>query len=122
MSTNEEINWEQLSLVVGDENDPGDEEMKDLYRLFVDDAGQRLGRLCDSQAGHELIFIAKESHKIRGAAASFGFDRVAEFLRVVESQIETLPRARIEELLVQARAAFDNSVRCVAARFPGLAA
>ena len=74
---NAEINWEQLSLVVGDENEPADEEMVDLYRLFVDDAGQRLGRIVAPEGPLDLTFVAKEAHKIRGAASSFGFDRVA---------------------------------------------
>ncbi len=122
MNMNAEINWEQLALVVGDENEPADEEMIDLYRLFVDDAGQRLGRIASPQETIDLTFVAKEAHKIRGAAASFGFDRVADILREVETRINQLGQPVIEQKLREARAAFDASVRGVAEKFPALAA
>lgn len=122
MNSNVIINWEQLSLVVGDETEPGDEEMKDLYRLFVDDAGQRLRKLASNDGSFDRTFVAKEAHKIRGAAASFGFDRVADVLRTIESEIADLHQERIEEMLRQALVAFETSVRGVAQRFPGLAA
>ncbi|HEX9781809.1 MAG TPA: Hpt domain-containing protein [Opitutaceae bacterium] len=122
MNTNEEINWEQLALVIGDENDPGDEEMKDLYRLFVDDAGRRLGTLVSSVGTRERVFIAREAHKIRGAASSFGFDHVAEILRLVETQINDLSQERLDDMLRGAVEVFQASIRGVARKFPGLAA
>lgn len=122
MNTNPAINWDQLAIVVGDENDPGDEEMKDLYRLFVDDAGQRLRKLCAPQVEFDRTGVAKEAHKVRGAASSFGFDQVSDILRTVELQISELHQDRIEELLRQALVVFQASVNGVAQRFPALAA
>lgn len=115
------INWEQLSLVMGDEATPGDDEMKDLYHLFVEDAGQRLRTLASPDMPFERMRIAKEAHKIRGAASSFGFEQVAMLLRTVETQIGELPQDRVEQLLHEALACFGSSVREVQARFPALA-
>ncbi|MGH8019666.1 MAG: Hpt domain-containing protein [Opitutaceae bacterium] len=119
---NADINWEQLALVVGDENEPADEEMIDLYRLFVEDAGQRLGRISNPAAAVDATFVAREAHKIRGAASSFGFDRVADILREVETQINQLGQVVIQQKLHDASAAFQASVRGVAEKFPALAA
>jgi HPt (histidine-containing phosphotransfer) domain-containing protein len=115
------INWEQLSLVLGDETCPADEEMKDLFRLFVSDAGMRLRGLTDATRPFERVAIAKEAHKIRGAASSFGFDHVAALLRTVEGQINELAQERIEELLRDSLTSFDQSVREVQERHPSLA-
>ncbi len=122
MNSSNVINWEQLSLVVGDENEPGDAEMIDLYHLFVDDAGRRLRALAVPTAELDRTAVAKEAHKIRGAAASFGFDRVADILRTVETQIAELPPQRVGELLAEAVTLFEASLRGVVERYPALAA
>lgn len=115
------INWEQLSLVVGDELSPADEEMKDLFRLFVDDAGRRLSALCSSTTPIDRTFIGKEAHKIRGAASSFGFEQMAGMLKDVEMQAQTIAQAQLEVLLHEASSLFEQSVREVSERYPGLA-
>jgi len=116
------INWEQLSLVVGDELSPADEEMKDLFRLFVDDASHRLGALCAGTQPFDRTAIAKEAHKIRGAASSFGFEQMASLLKDVELQAQTIAQAQLEGLVREAHALFEQSVREVRDRYPGLAA
>lgn len=122
MNTNAEINWDQLALVVGDDSGPADEEMVDLYRLFVDDAARRLESLAAPVPGLDLPLIAKEAHKIRGAASSFGFDSLSDLLRQIETQINQLERGRIEAMLREALGIFSGSVQSVATRFPRLAA
>lgn len=122
MNSTLNINWEQLSLVIGDDTEPGDEEMKDLFRLFVDDAGRRLRALNPPSSPFDRTAIAKEAHKIRGAAASFGFDQVANLLRTVETQIAELNQEKIEELLRDSLQAFDLSIAEVHGRYPALAA
>jgi HPt (histidine-containing phosphotransfer) domain-containing protein len=115
------INWEQLSLVLGDETNPADEEMKDLFRLFVSDAGMRLRGLTDPARPFDRTPIAKEAHKIRGAASSFGFDHVSSLLRTVEGHITELSQERIEEMLRDALTSFEQSVKEVQERHPELA-
>jgi len=116
------INWEQLSLVVGDELNPADEEMKDLFRLFVDDASRRLDAVCAGTTPFDRTRIAKEAHKIRGAASSFGFEQMAGLLKEVEMQVQTAAQAQLESLVREARSVFENSVREVRDRYPGLTA
>ena len=65
--------------------------------------------------------VAKEAHKIRGAASSFGFDHVAGLLRTVETQINVLQPARAEDLLRDALESFVQCVREVQERHPSLA-
>ncbi len=115
------INWEQLSLVIGDDENPADEEMKDLFRLFVSDAGMRLHALTANDKPFDRTVVAKESHKIRGAASSFGFDQVASLLRTIEMQAAELPQERLEEMLRETLALFEASVREVQERHPSLA-
>lgn len=115
------INWEQLSLVVGDELSPADEEMKDLFRLFVDDAGRRLAALSSETTPFDRTLIAKEAHKIRGAASSFGFEQMAAMLRDVEMQAQTIAQAQLESMVREAKSLFEQSVREVCERYPGLA-
>lgn len=116
------INWEQLSLVVGDELSPADEEMKDLFRMFVDDAGRRLADLSSGATPFDRTVVAKEAHKIRGAASSFGFEQMANLLRDVEMQAQTIAQAQLEGLVREAHTLFEQSVREVKDRYPGLAA
>lgn len=116
------INWEQLSLVVGDELNPADEEMKDLFRLFVDDAGNRLATLCSNTTAFDRVFVGKEAHKIRGAASSFGFEQMANLLRDLEMQASTGEQAHLETLVRDAAALFEQSVLEVRHRYPGLTA
>jgi HPt (histidine-containing phosphotransfer) domain-containing protein len=115
------INWEQLSLVIGDDSSPADEEMVDLFRLFVSDAGTRLRGLAANDQPLDRVKVAKESHKIRGAASSFGFDQVSTLLRTIEMQAADLAADRIEEMLRDALALFEASVREVQERHPNLA-
>ncbi len=116
------INWEQLSLVVGDELSPADEEMKDLFRMFVDDAGRRLATLCSETTTFDRTIISREAHKIRGAASSFGFEQMANLLRDVEMQAQTASQVQLECLVREASSLFEQSVREVSDRYPGMAA
>lgn len=114
------INWEQLSLVIGDDENPADDEMKDLFRLFVSDAGARLRALTSGDAPQDRTVVAKESHKIRGAASSFGFDQVATLLRTIEMQAADLAPERLEQMLREALTTFEACVREVQERHPNL--
>lgn len=115
------INWEQLSLVIGDDENPADDEMKDLFRLFVSDAGTRLRGLTSGTQPFDRTLVAKEAHKIRGAASSFGFDQVSNLLRTIEMQAADLAQGTLEGMLRDARSLFDASVREVQERHPSLA-
>ena len=115
------INWEQLSLVIGDDENPADDEMKDLFRLFVSDAGARLRNLTGGPRPLDRTVVAKETHKIRGAASSFGFDHVAGLLRTIEMQAADMGDAILDEMLREALTSFETSVRDVQERHPNLA-
>lgn len=114
------INWEQLSLVVGDELNPADDEMKELFCLFVDDAGKRLNGLRTGGAPFDRVLIAKEAHKIRGAASSFGFEQMAGLLRDIEMQAPTIAQEQAEALVREAATLFEQSIREVKERYPGI--
>lgn len=120
MNNCQAINWDQLSLVIGEENEPADDEMRDLYKMFVEDASQRLRALREPSVASQPENVAKEAHKIRGAASSFGFEHVAGILRSVETQITELNPERIEQMLHTAVNSFEQSVAEVNSRYPNL--
>jgi len=120
MSTTITINWEQLAMVVGDEGDPGDEEMQDLFRMFLDDAGGRLRKMAAPDSGLDRPSIAKEAHKVRGAAGSFGFNHLAGILTTIEVQIEEHSPERLDSLVQDALRTFDQSTSEVRERYPDL--
>lgn len=120
MSTTTTINWEQLAMVVGDEGDPGDEEMQDLFRLFLDDAGGRLRKMCAPDSALDRTAIAKEAHKVRGAAASFGFEQLVGILTTIEVKMEEHSPEQLESLVQDALRTFDRSASDVGERYPNL--
>lgn len=120
MSTTLTVNWEQLALVVGDDGDPGDEEMQELFHLFLEDAGMRLRKIADPGTGLDRSAIAKEAHKVRGAAASFGFDQLAGVLTTIEVEMEQHSQERLDALVQEAVRSFDNSVHEVREKHPEL--
>lgn len=121
MTYEQTINWEQLSMILGDEGDPIDEEMADLFRDFIDDADRRLDTLASLDPVSNPDGVAHEAHKIRGAALSFGFERFASILQTVETRVLELSPDEIERLLVAAREGFGRSRGEVERRYAYLA-
>lgn len=109
MTYAQSINWDQLSMILGDEGDPIDEEMADLFRDFIDDADRRLDTLSGFDPVSNPDGVAHEAHKIRGAALSFGFERFASILQTVETKVLELSPDEINRLLVSARELFGHS-------------
>ncbi len=115
------INWNQLSMILGDETDPIDEEMADLFRDFIDDADQRLDILDGFDPVSNPDGVAHEAHKTRGAALSFGFERFASILQTVETRVLELSPDEISRLLEAARDTFGRSRGEVSQRYAYLA-
>jgi HPt (histidine-containing phosphotransfer) domain-containing protein len=103
------INWNQLAMILGEVEDPIDEEMADLFRDFIEDAGRRLDTLDSVDPVSEPQRVAHEAHKIRGAALSFGFERFAAVLQTVETRVLELSPDEISRLLAAARELFTQS-------------
>lgn len=120
MSTTTTINWEQLAMVVGEEDEPGDDEMQELFRLFLEDAGGRLRKMGASGSALDRIATAKEAHKVRGAAASFGFDHLAGILTTIEVKMDEHSSEHLDALVQDALRTFDQSVNDVKERYPDL--
>ncbi|MDQ8184923.1 Hpt domain-containing protein [Pelagicoccus sp. SDUM812002] len=122
MSDSELIDWEQLEMIFGEEEDEFDEDMAELFHEFVEDGNGQFGKIDAAEFSTDRVIIAKESHKLKGSASNFGFTRVANLLAHIEDDIETLTAEDFEKSLESARADFEKSIETVMARYPGLAA
>ena len=121
MINQDSINWDQLSMILGDEGDPVDEELADLFRDFIDDAARRLVELSSLDPISEPDGVAHEAHKIRGAALSFGFEQFASILQTVETRVLELTPEEIGRLMSAACETFEHSRDLVGRRYAYLA-
>lgn len=121
MINQESVNWDQLSMILGEEGEPVDEEMAELFRDFVDDAARRLEQLNSKDPVSDPDGVAQEAHKIRGAALSFGFEQFASILETVERRVLELTPEEIERLLAGAGDVFEQSRNLVVRRYAYLA-
>ncbi len=122
MSDSELIDWEQLEMIFGEEEEEFDEDMAELFHEFVEDGNGQFGKISAAEFGSDRAIIAKESHKLKGSASNFGFTQVAGILGHIEDDIESLTPEDFVESLAAARAAFEKSIEVVMARYPGLTA
>ena len=121
MINQESINWDQLSMILGDGGDPVDEELADLFRDFIDDTARRLVALSSLDPISDPDGVAQEAHKIRGAALSFGFEQFASILQTVETRVLELTPEEIGRLMNAASETFERSRDLVGRRYAYLA-
>jgi len=122
MSDSALIDWEQLEMIFGEEEDDFDEEMAELFHEFVEDGNGQFALINSAAFDSEKAKIAKESHKLKGSASNFGFSRVAEVLAHVEDDIDTLTPDDFTQSMSEARIRFEKSIEMVMGRYPALAA
>jgi HPt (histidine-containing phosphotransfer) domain-containing protein len=120
MSESELIDWEQLEMIFGEEDDEFDEDMADLFREFIEDGRSRLVTIKETPFESERDSIAKESHRLKGSSANFGFQRVASSLANIEDNIASISSEAYEASLSQAEADFLASIKEVEAKYVGL--
>lgn len=120
MSDSGLIDWEQLEMVFGDEDD-FDEDMAELFQEFMEDAVEHFTQIAAEDFETSKSTIAKLSHKVKGSAANFGFSKMAGSLGTIENDIDSLSKDRFEELFALARGDYQSSVEEVASRYPALA-
>ena len=108
-------------MILGDEGEPIDEELSELFRDFIDDAAGRLVQLASFDSVGNPDGVAQEAHKIRGAALSFGFEQFASILETVERRVLELTPEEIERLLSAAHETFEQSRELVGRRYAYLA-
>ena len=79
-----------------------DEELRQILQIFLEESSENLdvleqGLLRLEQgpaAGEELNVIFRAAHSIKGGAATFGLDPVAEFTHVMETLLDQLRSGR----------------------------
>jgi hypothetical protein len=108
-------------MILGEEGDPIDEELADLFRDFIDDVARRLALLASLDPISDPEGVVHEAHKIRGASLSFGFERFASILQTVEGRVLELTPEEIGRLLKTARETFEHSRDLVRRRYAYLA-
>ena len=120
MRDSELIDWEQLEMIFGEEEEEFDEEMGDLFREFIADGRDRLVTLKGTVFDSNRETIARESHRLKGSSSNFGFTRVATLLANIEDNIETISPEAYQTSLTQAEVDFFASIKEVEAKYDGL--
>lgn len=114
------IDWEQLEMIFGEEDEEFEEDMADLFREFIEDGSNRLQSIKSASFDSDRDSIAKESHRLKGSSSNFGFARVASNLANIEDNIESISAEAYEASLSQAEADFLASIREVEAKYVAL--
>lgn len=120
MSDSELIDWEQLEMIFGEEDEEFDEDMAELFHEFVEDGNERFNFIKCTEFDADRVKIAKESHKLKGSASNFGFARVASLLGHIEDDIDTLTVEDYRQSLEDACRSFEKSIETVIARYHAL--
>ena len=120
MRDSELIDWEQLEMIFGEEEEEFDEEMGDLFREFIEDGRDRLVTLKGTVFDSNRETIARESHRLKGSSSNFGFTRVATSLANIEDNIETISPDAYQASLTQAEGDFFASIKEVEAKYEAL--
>ncbi|MBL4575504.1 MAG: Hpt domain-containing protein [Opitutaceae bacterium] len=121
LNTNTAINWDQFSMLMGETTDPQDEELTELYNMFVNDTEAQLSSLVQDQLPDDLASVGKDAHRMRGAAASFGFEGFTEILNKIETEIESLSKEDVSSLLSSSFESFKSSREIISSRYSYLA-
>jgi len=120
MSETELIDWEQLSMIFGEDEEDFDEDMAELYQEFLEDAVSRLQSLRSADFASEKEVIAKEAHKLKGSASNFGLAAMAAILGQIETEIEELSAEHYASALAAADSAYERSQKEISQKFPVL--
>ncbi|TVR47979.1 MAG: Hpt domain-containing protein [Puniceicoccaceae bacterium] len=114
------IDWDQIEILFGEPGEAIDAEMVELFHQFTRESGARLDTL---KAGSvpPVETLAREAHRIRGAAANFGFSTVAELLLELEHGAPGFTGDQTLALLAKIHDSFLASIREVEARYPAAA-
>ena len=120
MNDSELIDWEQLEMIFGEDEDEFDEEMGELFHEFVADGNARIVGIKAMTFDSDKDEIARESHKLKGSSSNFGFARVASSLANIENNIESISADEYLASLSQAEKDFNTSIEEVIGKFPGL--
>ncbi len=120
MSDSDLIDWEQLSMIFGEDETEIDADMTELFQEFVEDGTQRFAAIREASFAEQKDYIAKESHKLKGSASNFGFAHVSNLLGHIEDDIASITQEDFEASLRGAMSAFERCVLEVKSRYPAL--
>ena len=114
------IDWEQLEMIFGEDEEDFDEDMAELFQEFIEDGLARFSTIKELDLASQSEAIAKEAHKLKGSAANFGFSEVALHLANIENNIATISPDEYAGSLAKAESAFSESQSIVVGRYPAL--
>ena len=120
MSDSGLIDWEQLEMIFGEDDEDFAEDMAELFHEFVEDGSNRLETIKGASFDSDRDSIAKESHRLKGSSSNFGFARVASSLANIEDNIDSISSDAYQASLSQAEADFFASIKEVEAKYIAL--
>lgn len=114
------IDWEQLEMIFGEEDEEFDEEMAELFHEFVEDGMGCLESLKEASFDSEKDSLRRDSHKLKGSSSNFGFSKVAKALANIEDNMAILTREAFNASLSEAESAFHASTEEVKRKYAAL--
>ena len=106
MSDSALIDWEQLEMIFGEDDEDFDKDMAEIFQEFVEDGAERFGILKAASFEAEQDLLGKKSPELKCSTSTLGFSRVASQLANIEDNIESLSFEAFQASLLEAEKAF----------------
>ena len=85
-----------------------DSDLKDLIPQFIENRKKDIDSLQSLVANHDLTSIAALAHKIKGAAAGYGFADLSAIAAEIEKEAKNNNEAPLQKLAQNMRTHFDS--------------
>ncbi|MGE5084681.1 MAG: Hpt domain-containing protein [Bacillota bacterium] len=85
-----------------------DSDLKDLIPQFIENRKKDIDSLQSLVATHDLTAIAALAHKIKGAAAGYGFSDLSSIAAEIEKEAKNNNDASLQKLAQNMRTHFEN--------------
>lgn len=120
MSESGLIDWEQLEMIFGEEDEEFDEDMAELFHEFVEDGKGCLESLKSASFETDKDSLCRNSHKLKGSSSNFGYSKVAKALANIEDNMAILTYEAFKASLSEAEIAFHESTEEVKRKYAAL--
>lgn len=120
MSDSALIDWEQLEMIFGEEDEEFDEDMAELFHEFVEDGKGCLENLKNASFESDKDSLCRDSHKLKGSSSNFGYAKVAKALANIEDNMAILTYEAFKASLSEAESAFHDSTEEIKRKYAAL--
>jgi len=87
----------------------GEADTLEVLKTFLADTANKMKTL-QASCGDRGI-LKREAHSIKSSSATFGFHQLAQLARELERDSETIPAARLQQVIDQIHEAYEAAAR-----------